>query len=87
MQDLIVLCIITLLLSIVLKFIFWISISKKNFKLLYKSFLRFYSVYDMHDAPSSNHLIFWKASNVINLFCWAAFFGLVVIGIFSLTTF
>jgi hypothetical protein len=87
MDELLIYCCIAIPICMVAKFFFWINIKKKSFKLLYRSFIRYYSVYDMHDAPCPNTLLFWKASNFINLVLWAAIVGLILIGLFSLSAY
>lgn len=70
--------------SIVIKLAFWLQAKRKSWRHFFKSFFRFYSVYDMHDAPSKAMLIFWKSSNVINFFFWLGLAILIVNGFFSL---
>lgn len=72
MTDLITYSLLIAVVCIVIKIIFWYRIPGKKFRLLYKSFIRHYSVYDMHDAPSKQILTFWNASNWINYFLWLA---------------
>jgi hypothetical protein len=87
MKDVVFYATAILVVCIILKFIFWMLIRKKSFKLFYRSFIRFYSVYDMHDAPSAKTLTFWKASNVINLLAWTAGAILIITGFLSINIF
>lgn len=56
-----------------LKLFFWLLITdvKKRVKFV-PSFVRLYSMYQMHDAPSKKTMIFWKVSNVLNIVFWIA---------------
>jgi len=72
MQLSITICLIAIGISFLLKIIFWLRIRRKSTRFLLRSFFRYYSIYDMHDAPSPEHLTFWKLSNVFNFIIWIA---------------
>lgn len=84
MATVVIVAIALLIVSISLKLIFWLQAKRKSWRHFLKSFFRFYSVYDMHDAPSKKMLFFWKSSNVINIFFWLGLAILIVNGFFSL---
>ncbi len=72
-NDLMFVFLVLLTTTFVLKFIFWLLITdvKKRVNFV-TSFLRLYSMYQMHDAPSKKTMIFWKVSNVLNILFWIA---------------
>lgn len=85
MNEFAIYSIAVITLCIIAKLVFWILIKKKSKRLLYRSFFRFYSVYDMHDAPSIQTLTFWKASNIINIFFWLGIVMLILHWFFGIT--
>ncbi len=70
-KDLMFAFVILLTTTFILKLFFWLLIAdvKKRVNFV-TSFLRLYSIYQMHDAPSKRTVIFWKASNILNVLFW-----------------
>ena len=68
-----------------LKIIFWLRTKRKSLKLLLRSLVRNFSMYDMHDAPSPNDLFFWKISNFTNIVIWTSLVVAATITIFTAT--
>lgn len=84
MTTFVIAAILLMIVSIIIKLAFWLLAKRKSWRHFFKSFFRYYSVYDMHDAPSKAMLTFWKSSNVINILFWLAIAILIVNGFFSL---
>ena len=72
-RDLMFAFVVLLSATFTLKLFFWLLITdvKKRVKFVL-SFVRLYSMYQMHDAPSKKTMIFWKVSNVLNIVFWIA---------------
>jgi|GEM_PF-3850316 len=68
--------------SFLIKIITWLAITDISRKpSFWTSFIRLYSIYHLHDAPSKRTLQFWKLSNILNLFFWLS---LIMIGYYGL---
>lgn len=80
-------CLWAIALMLGLKIIFWSRTKRKSVIKLLRSFIRNFSIYDMHDAPSDNDLIFWKVTNFTNLVIWAALTFLIFGIIFTTSIF
>jgi len=66
------------LLSIVIKFILWLSLrSPKRISFL-RSFVVWFSKIDIHDASSIRTKVFLYWSNLINFFFWFSIFLLLI---------
>ena len=63
--------------SFTVKLISWISITDFNSRpSFWSSFIKFYSLYQFHDAPSKRTLKFWKLSNIANIIFWLCFLSI-----------
>lgn len=72
-NDLMFVFLVLLTTTFVLKFIFWLLITDvRNRVKFVPSFVRLYSMYQMHDAPSKKTATFWSASNILNIIFWIA---------------
>jgi hypothetical protein len=76
-------CFYTIAIAIVLKVIFWFLLPKKSLRGLKRSFYRYYSQYDMHEAPNFQTKLFWQASNVLNVFIVVPVVIILIVLIFT----
>jgi hypothetical protein len=72
--------IIFLLISLLTKFIFWFLLPEKKVSSFLKSFFRWYTIYDMHDAPNSNVAAYWRISNICNFIAYTSAIILISYG-------
>ena len=70
---------ILLIISSLVKFVFFINIKsrkEKKISTFYKSFRTWYLNHNFHDADeNSSRMLFMKSSNIINIFWWP---GLII---------
>jgi hypothetical protein len=70
MYNITLLCSIIIAICIAIKLIFWSFITPKSFSEFLISFVKIFSLYDLHDAPSSQWRRFGKINNFLNIIIW-----------------
>lgn len=69
--------------SFLIKLIFWVFITDVNKRTkFFASFVRFYSMFQMHDAPSKKTKVFWEVSNIFNVIFWVCSLVVFFLGLF-----
>ena len=66
--------------ALLTKFIFWCFLPEKKVGSFLKSFIRWYTIYDMHDSPNSSVTTFWRISNICNFIAYTSAIILICYG-------